>query len=137
MLLLWLVHAFAWTLCCFDDLGAVLCESSCFFRQVGHASALTLRFDSLVPSRVLISVVNPVYSLELLRVWFALVRLVVVVRAVAWTFRAFARVFSELYNWSLGLGGSCSGLNPGAFARLRLLCYFMIVSFIVISSVRF
>ena len=51
---------------CFEDLGAVLCEFSCFFRQVGHASALTLRVDLLVPSSDLNSVVNLVYSVELL-----------------------------------------------------------------------
>ena len=88
-------RAFA-ELCCFEDLGAVLCEFSCYFLRVGHASALTLRFDFLVPSRDLNSVVNLVYSLELQWIWKALVRLVVVVRAVAWTFRAFARVLSEL-----------------------------------------
>ena len=96
MLLLWLVHAFAWTLCCFDVLGAVLCESSCFFRQVGHASALTLHFDSLVPSGDLNPVVNFDYSLVSLRVWLALVRLVVVVRAVARPFGHLLLFFSVL-----------------------------------------
>ena len=53
-------------LCCFEALGAVLCEFSCSFLQVGHASALTLRVDLLVPSSDLNSVVYLVYSLELL-----------------------------------------------------------------------
>ena len=96
----------------------MLCEFSCYSRQVGHASALTLRVELLVPSRDLNSVVKLVYSLELLWMWFAFVRIGVVVRAVAWTFRAFARVFLS-WSCSLWFGGSCSGLNPGAFARLR------------------
>ena len=54
-------------LCCSEDFGAVLCESSRSFRQVGHASKLTLRIDLLVPPRALNSVVNVVLKFGVTR----------------------------------------------------------------------